>query len=439
MSVKASIIIPVRNKLDFTARCLQSITASPPRVNHEIIVVDNASDDGTRDFLEEKASQGQLNAVRNDPPRPFSASCNQGARIASGDYLVFLNNDTEAFPGWLDEMVGVSERDSRIGAVGAKLLYPDGTIQHAGVAFHYFKKARRYGPYHIFRKFPRYAPAVMKEREFQCVTGACLLSPKNVFLEMDGFDERFINCFEDVDYCLRLRQRAYRVVYTPRAELIHYEGQTLGRNDNILQSDRVLREKWEGKLKDDDLDYLEPEGFIIQEETPGQLSLRPGKEMQSWWHAIHQLVELRQYGMALEEMDKLEKIIGGNHPEIFDLKGKCHLGMGDFRGARLDYARAQSEDPLNPDPKWMLVQVALAEGKTREARRRLEGLIERHPDDERCAEWREMLDRNGQEAPPIPKTARGHESSIGRYEGGALRGLAFDPIGLPMNGDPQED
>jgi GT2 family glycosyltransferase len=194
----ASIIIPIRNNLHFTAKCLESIASSPPKTAYEIIVVDNASDDGTREFLEEKDNAGELQYIRNDSPKPFAASCNRGAEAAAGKFLVFLNNDIEAFPGWLDALVEVAERSDRIGVVGAKLLFPDGTIQHAGVAFHYFKRLRQYGPYHIFRKFPRYAPAVNKEREFKCVTGACLLSPKKVFMESGGFDERFINCFEDV-------------------------------------------------------------------------------------------------------------------------------------------------------------------------------------------------------------------------------------------------
>ncbi|MFH1862103.1 MAG: glycosyltransferase family 2 protein [bacterium] len=213
--VVVSIIIPVKNRLEFTRACLHSIQATKPQIPYEIIVVDNASDDGTGEFLHAQTESGNLIWIYNDPPRPFAASCNRGAARASGEFLLFINNDTVALPGWLEELCRPIEANARIGAVGAKLLYPDDTIQHAGVAFHYFKELKVCGPYHIFRTFPRYALAVSKEREFQAVTGACMLTSRAVFDELGGFDEQFINCFEDVDYCLRLRECGYKVVYTP--------------------------------------------------------------------------------------------------------------------------------------------------------------------------------------------------------------------------------
>ena len=429
MTLTASIIIPVRNKIEFTAKCLSSIAAHPPQVSHEIIIVDNASDDGTQEFLEEKQIRGELSFIRNDPPNNFAVSCNQGAQLASGEYLVFLNNDTEAFPGWLDEMVDAAQRYSRVGAVGAKLLYPDETIQHAGVVFHYFKRLKICGPYHIFRKFPRNAPAVNQEREFQCVTGACLLTPKVVFDEMGGFDARFVNCFEDVDYCLRLGKAGYRVIYTPKAELIHYEGQTPGRNDSVQYSSVVFGERWRGKIRADELTYLEPEGFIVLEDEGNQLSVHPGPEMRQWWKMINQLVEMKQYRMAVEEMEKLEQIIGGNHREFYELKGRCHLSMGDFRAARMDYARAQTLEPDDPEPQWGLAQVALAEGKGREARRRLERLVAEHPGDRRRSRWQNLLEQI--EKADLPMSAgileRGGETG---FSGKEVESLQAAPLSL---------
>jgi GT2 family glycosyltransferase len=235
-----SIIIPARNNLGYTRKCLESIQASPPEVSCEIILVDNASNDGTKEFSEEKAAQGELQVIRNDPPQPFAASCNRGAKAARGKYLVFLNNDTEAFPGWLEAMVKCAQNVPDAGAVGAKLIFPEGSIQHAGIAFYYSEKYKRVNPYHVFKEFPRNAPAVSKPREFQAITGACLLTPKGIFDELGGFDERFVNCFEDVDYCLRLRESGYKVLYTPEAELIHYEGKTAGRNDHQVQAGMYL-------------------------------------------------------------------------------------------------------------------------------------------------------------------------------------------------------
>jgi GT2 family glycosyltransferase len=391
MSIKVSIVIPVRNNLHFTQKCLESIALSPPQVGYEIIVVDNASDDGTHEFLKLKKQYGELDFHRNSIPQNFSASCNQGAHMSMGNYLLFLNNDIEAFPGWLDAMVEVAERQQRIGAVGAKLIYPDGTIQHAGVAFHYFRKIRKYGPYHIFKKLPRSSPAVNKEREFQCVTGACLLTPRELFLGSGSFDERFINCFEDVDYCLRIREMGYKVIYTPKAELTHYEGQTPGRKDGVMESDRVLREKWGNQMLADEWNYLEEEGFAVEEDDLGTLTIFPGQELQQWWRAIYQLMELDQFATVLDEIEKVEVIIGANHLHLCETRGKCHIALGDYQAARADYAKALTFDPKNPDLKWGLARVAIAEGKISDARKRLEKLIEAHPADERVTAWQTTL------------------------------------------------
>lgn len=390
MKPDVSVIIPVHNNLDYTERCLASLAAAKPNVPFEIIIVDNASDDGTKEFLERKAAQGEIRFIRNDPPQPFAASCNRGAEAASGDYLLFLNNDTEAFPGWLDAMMRTITRDDRIGVVGAKLLFPDGTIQHAGVGFHYFRRSRRVGPYHVFRKFPRDAVAVNKEREYRCVTGACLLTRRNLFIESGQFDERFINCFEDVDYCLQVHDSGYKIIYTPEAELIHYEGQTAGRGDNELYSYLLLKEKWGNKFRVDDWSYFEEEGFILVEDELGMLSVLPGKELRQWWEIITQLADIGEFYRALEEIGKLEKILGSYHKDFYLLKGRCYLKTGDFYRARLAYARAAAMDAENPEPKLGLVQIALAQRERTEAARWLQRLLHRYPDDERSATWREM-------------------------------------------------
>ena len=245
----------------------------------------------------------------------------------------------------------------------------------------------------MLNTLPRNAPAVNREREFQCVTGACLLTPRELFLGSGGFDERFMNCFEDVDYCLRIRQMGYKVIYTPGAELIHYEGQTPGRKDGVTESDRILREKWGDRLQADEWKYLEEEGFAIEEDEAGQLVMFPGQELQQWWKAIYQLMELGQYAMVLEEIGKLEAVIGGNHRHLCEARGKCHTALGDYKAARADYARALTFDPRNPLIQWNLVQVAIAEGNTSDARKRLGRLLIEHLEDGKSALWRSTLDR----------------------------------------------
>ncbi|MBU1652759.1 glycosyltransferase, partial [bacterium] len=385
-----SIVIPVRDNLQFTEKCLASITASPPAASYEIIVVDNSSTDGTGAFLSAKAATGELSFITNSPPRNFAASCNIGAQQAKGKHIVFLNNDIEAFPGWLDALVEVAERPEQIGAVGAKLLYPDGTIQHAGVAFHYFIKLQKYGPYHLFRKLPHTSPAVNKEREFQVVTGACLLTPRELFHAAGGFDEKYVNCFEDVDYCLRLRSMDYKVIYTPKAQLIHYEGQTPGRKDGEKESYDRLNELWGREMVADDIQILEDEGFALQEDDEGQVSIFPGQELQEWWKVIHQMTDIGQHQMVLEEIAKLEQIIGDKYGRLVKLKAESYLKLDDTRAARNQFARLQTIDPKKPDSFWGLTQVALREKKFDRAANYLNRILAEFPADPDYNQWQEL-------------------------------------------------
>jgi GT2 family glycosyltransferase len=406
-SYLVSIIIPVRNKVDLTRQCLASIRETHPVISHEIIIVDNASDDGSREFLQALAAQKEITYLRNDPPQPFATSCNRGAHLAKGKYLLFLNNDTVALPGWLEELVRVAESAPDIGAVGAKLLYPDGTIQHAGVAFHFYTRWNNVGPYHIFRKFPAGHPAVIKQREFNAVTGACLLTPQAVFINLGGFDERYINCFEDVDYCLHLRSRGYRIIYTPKAELVHFEGQTEGRNDNVRRSFLVLQEKWGSRLSADEGPYLSEEGLIIEENDEKTLYLLDINEFRQWKEAICQILDLHQWLRASEELEQLEKLVGTNKPDILEMRGRWALGVGDGAGAWQSFNRAHKLDLGNAGPKWGLVQAALAQSKPLEARTRLRRLMADHPDDPRQGQWRKTLEeiRGVQGASSISKQA----------------------------------
>jgi len=390
MSPKVSIVIPVKNNLNFTEKCLSSIKAAPPRISYDIIVIDNASDDGTREFLEERRAEGELDFIRNDPPQHFAISCNQGAEKARGEYLMFLNNDTEAFPGWLDEMVKVAETADRVGAVGAKLMYPDYTIQHAGVAFYNSDIRKVVFPYHIFKDFPRYSPAVTKRREFKCVTGACLLTPWDLFFQIGRFDETYVNCFEDVDYCLNLHEAGYKIIYTPDAELIHHEGQTAGRSDNIIQAGRYLQSKWSGKISADDDEYLVSEGFCGYEDTIGQLIICLGPELKKWWDLTIQLMEMEQFGLAIKELTEIEKVIPGN-AEFYEAKGRCQLSMKDLYEAKVSYEKAILYDDTRIEPELGLILTAIESKMLPEAERRLTGVIEKFPDNPHRGELIDLL------------------------------------------------
>ena len=249
---KASIIIPVFNKLDLTRQCLTTLASLTAMPEYEVIVVDNASTDGTAEFL--ASLGGDVQVIHNPENHGFAVACNQGAKAASGESLLFLNNDTIPTEGWLNALVDEVERHPDVAVVGSKLLYEDGTIQHAGVAF----SRTMFGPYHIYQKLPADAPMVNRRREFQCVTAACMLVRREVFDQVGQFDEGFKNGFEDVDLCLKIREQGWHIIYRPDSVVYHLESQTPGRKAHEKDNARRLRERWAHKwwISDEDSLYL---------------------------------------------------------------------------------------------------------------------------------------------------------------------------------------
>jgi len=260
-SMKCSIIIPVFNQLEYTKKCLEALIENTPGDLYEVIIVDNGSTDGTKEFL--KCLEGDVKIITNQENLGFSKACNQGAREASGAYLVFLNNDTIPRKGWLDELVRVADANEDIAVVGSKLLFPDNTIQHAGVAI-----ADSILPGHIYRGRPSDFPPANKPRDFQVVTGACMLVKKDIFFDVGGFDEAYVNGYEDVDLCFKIRESGKRVFYNPRCVLTHFECKSEGRRDKMDNDTKILFNRWGGRVKPDYERYLMEDGFRI-EETPG--------------------------------------------------------------------------------------------------------------------------------------------------------------------------
>ncbi len=258
---EASIIIPVFNKVELTRQCLTSLASVTQGVDYEVIVVDNASTDGTASFL--ATLSGDIRIIRNSENAGFAKACNQGVRAAQGRYLVFLNNDAIPRTGWLKALIDEVEEHPEVAVVGSKLLYPDGTIQHAGVAF----SRVWFAPYHVYRGFPENAPVVNRRREFQAVTAACMLVRRESFEAVGGFDEGYRNGFEDVDLCLKIRERGWRVVYQPKSVLYHLESQTPGRKAHEQENARRLRERWAHQwwLPDEDAIYV-PDGYAYRAE-----------------------------------------------------------------------------------------------------------------------------------------------------------------------------
>jgi GT2 family glycosyltransferase len=195
----------------------------------------------------------------------FAAACNQGARAAQGRLICHLNNDIVAQPGWLARMIARLEPD--VGIVGARLLFPDGSLQHAGVATYPVRFGPEgIGPHHLYWKWSPATLASAQPADFDIVTGACLLTPRDLFLELGGFDEVFWNGYEDVDYCLRVRERGLRVVYEPGATLVHFESQSgVQRKRRIMHNIKTLGARWGDRFAPDHNRYWARSGLIRRE------------------------------------------------------------------------------------------------------------------------------------------------------------------------------
>src|SRR5260221_9699885 len=248
-----SIIIPTFTKLEFTCKCLVALQQHTPANTCEIIVVDNASIDGTVEFLKGESEAGRLRAVFNSENLGFSKACNQGARAAAGRNLLFLNNDTEVQPGWLDPLIQTIESDDRVVAVGGKLLFPDRTIQHAGVAI--LNDQQQSDPLVarlIHYRKPEANPEANQPCTYQALTAACVLMKKSAFDKVGGFDEEYWNGYEDVYLCFKIQQHGGVLVYQPQSVVLHYESQSgPKRFRQVAQNIQRLHQKWLGKITPD--------------------------------------------------------------------------------------------------------------------------------------------------------------------------------------------
>lgn len=242
-----SIVIPVFNKAALTRHCLATLRPTLEGAGQgEVIVIDNASSDETPEMLLEFP---WVHVVRNEVNRGFSGANNQGAEIARGRFLVLLNNDTEGHPGWLASMLTIA-RNPDVGAVGARLLFPDGTLQHAGVAIDALEiGTAAFTAFHDMYRLPgAYEPA-WRVADTQVVSGACLVTPRDLYRSLGGLDESFWNGYEDIDYCLKIRSQGLRVVYDGEAVLTHFESQSgPQRFRRVSANVDLLATRWNGQV-----------------------------------------------------------------------------------------------------------------------------------------------------------------------------------------------
>jgi glycosyltransferase involved in cell wall biosynthesis len=272
---KVSIIIPNKDEAETLKRCIDSIINKTAYKNYEILIIENNScKSDTFDYYAQVSKNKSVQVIEWKLPFNFSAVNNFAAEHAAGEILVFLNNDTEIInTEWLEKMLEhVLRRD--VGAVGAKLYYPDDTVQHAGVIVGLGGIA---GHHHLHspKESPGYMGRLQVIQNVSAVTAACIMVRKEVFNEVNGFDESYALAFNDVDFCLKLRQKNYLIVWTPYAELYHYESKTRGYEDTpekrvrFLSEIEIFEQKWKNVLLRGDPYYnpnltLQKEDFSLR-------------------------------------------------------------------------------------------------------------------------------------------------------------------------------
>jgi len=236
------IIIPTRDGAGLVRQCIDSIRTLTTYRNYRITIIDNGSEKPeTFELFKSYDSDSRIRVVRDDSPFNYSALNNRVALASSADFVCLLNNDIEVItPDWLSELVSIALQDG-VGAVGAKLLYPDDTIQHAGV-FLGMGGLAGHGHKHLPRHAPGYFSRAVLRNAVSAVTAACLVIRTSIYREVKGLDEGLVVAFNDVDFCLRGREAGYRNVWTPFAELYHHESVSRGYEDTPEKMERFVNE-----------------------------------------------------------------------------------------------------------------------------------------------------------------------------------------------------
>jgi GT2 family glycosyltransferase len=271
-----SIIIPFRDQAAMLRTCVDSLGADSGLGSFEVVLVDNDSvEPETHAVVDALLEQPRVRLLEHPGPFNWSAINNAAARTCDADMLLFLNDDVVANGGfWMRALIEQAQRPD-VGAVGCRLLYPDGTVQHSGVilGMHGLAGNLMSGMPGAYAGYMGWSGVV---KEFSAVSAACMMSRRQVFEELDGFDEDFAFEFGDIDYCLRLRHAGYRVVFTPHAELVHHESHTKGTSGSYHDGRTFLR-KWISDIRRGDPFYNENLSRL-----ESNCAIRPVEEDRRW-------------------------------------------------------------------------------------------------------------------------------------------------------------
>lgn len=264
-----SIVIPNKDHVDDLRRCIESITDKSTYEDYEIIVVENNSTtQEIRDYYAELKGHPKVRVADYEGPFNYAAVNNFGASLAKGEYLLLLNNDTQIItPDWIEELLMYAQRPD-VACVGAKLYYEDYTIQHAGIVIGLgAHRTAGHTHYRINRENLGYMGKLCYAQDVSAVTGACLMVKKELYDRVGGLDEQFAVALNDVDFCLRLRSLGYLNIFTPFAELFHYESVSRGSDvdkkgdqekaNRYEREAELFRERWKKELEAGD-PYFNP-------------------------------------------------------------------------------------------------------------------------------------------------------------------------------------
>lgn len=267
---KVSIIIPVYNQIHYTYSCLVSILEHTKDVSYEIIIADDVSTDATAELGK---YANNIKISRNQINQGFLKNCNHAAEQATGEYVLFLNNDTQVRPEWLKTLVDLIESDETIGMVGSKLIYPDGRLQEAGGILWSDGSGWNYGRLDDPNK-----AEYNYVREVDYISGASMMLSTGLWKEIGGFDERFAPAYcEDSDLAFEVRKRGYRVMYQPLSVVVHYEGISNGTDVNgtgmkkyQIENSKKLKEKWADEFSRQCYNDGNPNPFLARERGVGK-------------------------------------------------------------------------------------------------------------------------------------------------------------------------